>query len=111
MNNHTYNSSGTYIDTLTTSNGCDSVVTLDLVIARPSVRTIPKSICAGGSFNGHTAAGTYNDTLVTTSGCDSIISIHLSLLNGPSPSLGADTTLCAGDSLRLYPGNFASYRW
>jgi len=111
MNNHTYNSSGTYVDTLTTTNGCDSIVTLNLVIAPPFVTTISKSICAGDSFNGHTTAGTYNDTLVTTNGCDSIVSIHLAVLNGPSPSLGTDTTLCSGDSLRLYPGNFASYRW
>ncbi len=111
MNNHTYYANGTYTDTLITSNGCDSIVTLNLAIMPPLVTTVTQSICVGGSFNGYSTAGMYYDTLVARNGCDSIVALQLTVLNGPSPALGADTTLCPGDSLRLYPGSFTSYRW
>ena len=111
MNNQVYYNSGTFTDTLLTANGCDSIVTLNLAIIPPFVTKISKTICAGDSYNGYIATGIYTDTLVTINGCDSIVTLQLTVSGGPSPLLGADTTLCDGDSLRLYPGSFASYRW
>ena len=111
LNNHIYNTSGIYTDTLITANGCDSIITLHLTITPPLFTSIVQSICAGQSFNGHTVAGTYTDTLVAHNGCDSIITLQLTLLPEPLPYLGVDTSLCAGDSLFLFPGKFTTYTW
>jgi gliding motility-associated-like protein len=111
LNNHMYSSSGTYTDTLITASGCDSIITLNLSIMPPLVTTVNQSICEGQSFEGHTVSGTYTNTLVTTNGCDSIVTIHLTVLPEPSPYLGADTSLCAGNSILLYPGRFTNYTW
>jgi gliding motility-associated-like protein len=48
---------------------------------------------------------------VAGNGCDSIVSLELTVLPGTSVYLGADTSLCTGDSLVLYPGRFTSYSW
>lgn len=111
LNGQTYTTSGEKIQTLTNAAGCDSVITLHLTITPPLFTTIAKSICAGQSFNGHSATGIYIDTLVANNGCDSITTLQLTVLPKPSPDLGSDTLLCTGDSLVLYPGNFAVYTW
>jgi len=75
---------GTYADTLTAANGCDSILTLNLSILPISRDTISASICEGTTytFDGQTlsAAGTYADTLTAANGCDSIITLNLNVL-------------------------------
>ncbi|MCI4670397.1 MAG: right-handed parallel beta-helix repeat-containing protein [Bacteroidia bacterium] len=75
--------SGTYLDTLTSVSGCDSISSLDLTVS-PSLQTgITQSICEGDSivFGGRTLriAGTYVDSLVSASGCDSIVNLTLTI--------------------------------
>ena len=111
LNGQTYNTSGVNIQTLTNAAGCDSIITLHLTIIPPLFTTIAQSICAGQSFNGHSVNGIYIDTLMADNGCDSIITLQLTVLPDPSPYLGIDTLLCAGDSLLLYPGKFTTYTW
>ncbi|HRG88472.1 MAG TPA: hypothetical protein PLW44_05585, partial [Chitinophagales bacterium] len=57
--------SGTYLDTLVNANGCDSILTLNLIVKPTTSGTINASICQGQSylFNGinRTASGTYLD--------------------------------------------------
>ena len=111
QNNHIYSTSGTYTDTLVTPNGCDSIITLHLTISPPLHYTIVKSICFDQPYDGYNAAGTYTDTFVVANGCDSVRTLELTVLPKASPYLGTDTSLCAGDSLTLYPGKFAAYTW
>jgi len=114
-NGQTYNghsSSGTYIDTLVAANGCDSIITLQLTVLPKSFSTIVQSICDGQTYDGHGSSGTYYiDTLPATNGCDSIITLQLTVLPNPAPYLGADTALCIGNSIQLYPGQFTTYTW
>ena len=84
INGITYTSHNTSaIETLTTSNGCDSIVSLQLTMNY--TKTVTDSIVACDSYrwtNGVTY--TSNDTsaiytLVTSNGCDSIISLNLTI--------------------------------
>jgi hypothetical protein len=71
-------------DTLLSTYGCDSILTLQLVVATKHHVKDTATICPGETydFRGQllTEAGWYHDTLHTTLGCDSIFSLHLSYL-------------------------------
>ena len=81
---------GTYIDSLLTIHGCDSIVILHLLHYPVPFTRVTKEICRGDSVtwtkNGEPIvlyiAGTYTDTLVSRiSGCDSVVELRLSVYN------------------------------
>ncbi len=100
FNGMTLTQSGAYRDTLQNANGCDSILTLNLIVSAPLQGSIARTICAGTSytFNGITLtqSGAYRDTLQNANGCDSILTLNLTV----SPVLqGSITrTVCAGGS-------------
>ncbi|MDR0790821.1 MAG: gliding motility-associated C-terminal domain-containing protein [Bacteroidales bacterium] len=75
--------SGTYIRTLQTTHGCDSIITLNLIVAPVYDSFITAEICHGEIYseNGFTAdsTGTYTLTKQTADGCDSIVTLYLSV--------------------------------
>lgn len=82
VGNQVYDDPGSYSQVLSTANGCDSTVNLNLAI-RDSISTaITATICAGDIFDvsGYqfTTAGYHRVPLQAVSGCDSVI--HLTLL-------------------------------
>ena len=92
---------GIYTDNFTTFQFCDSVVTINLMIA-PLVNTnLNTSICLGDSlFAGgawQTSSGSYTDTLFSAFGCDSIVTTNLTVSNTISSNVS--TNICLGDSL------------
>lgn len=84
FNQQSFNSAGTYQDTLLSVAGCDSIVTLNLSVLPVNTTVIEATICANDTylFNNSNLAvtGTYFDTLITNFGCDSIISLQLNVL-------------------------------
>lgn len=76
-----YNTAGTYTDTLSTTLGCDSIVTLHLSVNPSSDSIITETICQNNpfSFGGQliNISGVYHDTLVNALGCDSIVTLNL----------------------------------
>ena len=107
FNARTLTATGTYIDTLKTLFGCDSIVTLKLHV-RDEIRTpLYKKLCYGDSllFGGkyRTQSGTYIDTLTAISGCDSIVTLNLQIRSEIRSILYQE--LCHGDSL-LFAGHF-----
>lgn len=74
---------GSYIDSLQTSNGCDSIVITNLSIGQPFSINQSMSICPGDSafLQGfyQITPGIYYDTLQAVSGCDSIIETVLTV--------------------------------
>ena len=107
FNARTLTATGTYIDTLTTLFGCDSIVTLKLHV-RDEIRTpLYKKLCYGDSllFGGkyRTQSGTYIDTLTAISGCDSIVTLNLQIRSEIRSILYQE--LCHGDSM-LFAGHF-----
>src|SRR5205085_2274255 len=83
-NGNSYNTAGTYIDTLSASSGCDTIATLILTINPLITDTTSATVCAnqlpytwnGNSYN---SAGTYIDTLSASSGCDTIATLILTI--------------------------------
>ncbi len=65
--------SGTYLDTLSTSAGCDSIIHLHLSVVTPTIVSGLISSCQPVTFNGitYTTSTVVQDTLHTALGCDS----------------------------------------
>ena len=85
INGVTYTSSiNTVKDTLQNTNGCDSVVSLDLTIINSTFGTDTIVACNSYLWNGNLyTSSNYSakDTLVNAVGCDSIVTLHLTILN------------------------------
>jgi hypothetical protein len=75
------NTMGIYVDTLTSSIGCDSIVTLTLNVLPVKNTLLDIQICIGQTyhFNGVILdeTGIYYDTLTSQNGCDSIVTLAL----------------------------------
>jgi len=76
-----FSTTGIYTVPLIASNGCDSVVVLDLTVNNISVRRIDTIVCINQvfDFGGQiiSQAGIYSDTSLGSHGCDSITVLHL----------------------------------
>jgi gliding motility-associated-like protein len=96
---------GTYLDTLTNSVGCDSFITLNLIVNPTKTTNIYDTICQGGSrfFNGlpRTTTGIFLDTLMTFKNCDSFIVLNLFVKSNSTKTI--DTAICQGFSI-LFKG-------
>lgn len=102
FNGITYTSSNnTAKDTFVNQNGCDSIVTLNLVVNPVSTGTQSVTLCQGQSytFNGITYTSSNNtakDTLLNQYGCDSIVTLNL--IVNPVSAGTQTTTICQGQS-------------
>lgn len=108
---------GTYYDTLSSVNACDSVTATTLIV-KPTyfINTSDETICEGDSVAifgvFQTIAGIYYDSLSTINGCDSISTTVLTVNPLPTVNVGADTMICNGCSITLNAGSgFTSYDW
>lgn len=94
--------SGNYSASYSTSDGCDSIVNLALMILSPISTTLYQSICAGDvfDFNGLQlyVAGNYLATYNASNGCDSVVNLSLSIEQVNT------TILPIGDSLIALSG-------
>jgi len=107
-----YNSSGIYIDTLTSLfTGCDSIVTTNLTVLTANTFSQALTICSGDSIyigsNIYNSSGTYIDTLISVfTGCDSIVTTYLTV---PSTNLFSQTlTICSGQSISVGSNTYNS---
>jgi len=92
--------SGVYSIVLTTTIGCDSIVTLNLSVVEFFETAISATICDGETyeFGGAdlSASGVYSETLTAEGGCDSIITLTLTVLDPIVTNLSL--SLCEGSS-------------
>ena len=100
LNGFNQNQTGAYVQNLQTINGCDSTVTLNLIVNPKYNDTIRASICLGSrytqnGFNENTS-GIYTQTLQTTKGCDSIVTLKLTVNSTYSTAFNA--TICQGET-------------
>lgn len=103
VGNSYYYEAGTYIDTLSSHLGCDSIVTTILSIDSLPISEQYVTICQGGSYNignsTYSQAGTYTDTLYRFRQCDSIVITHLSITKRTDSTI--NIALCEGDSVEI----------
>ncbi len=83
-NGNSYAAAGVYSTTLTSSTGCDSVVTLNLVTSPSLTGSFSNTACSGSGYSVVIGGTTYNEanpsgteTLVSSTGCDSVVTVNL----------------------------------
>lgn len=98
-----YSTAGTFVNTLVSSSGCDSIVTTSITINQPSAFTQSIDICPGESVivgnNSYTTSGTFTDVLVNAAGCDSVVTTTI-IVNSNSTTTQT-VTICEGESLSV----------
>lgn len=93
-----FTSTGLYTDTVPNAAGCDSIISIDLLVNTSSSSMINPNVCAvdymapSGAI--YSVSGLYSDTIPNAVGCDSIIFIDLTLANHSSSNI--NPTLCGG---------------
>ena len=97
-NGHVFTATGTFTTTLTTSTGCDSIVTFNLNVRTIATSNTTISICTNQlpyKWNGRSypAANSYTITLADSYGCDSIANLQL-MVKANSTST-TQVTICA----------------
>lgn len=101
--------SGLYLDTVLTINGCDSIVETNLTMYPTASSNDAITICDGDSVlvNGNylSVAGSYTDTLQTTNGCDSLITTVLSV------TIIDPTVTVSSPTLTANYAGAQSYQW
>ena len=133
----TLTAGGTYTNTLTAANGCDSVVTLTLTILTPVNGTLTSdtSICLGSSVileaNGGTSylwstgeitsviavtptsTTNYTVTITGINGCSRTISVVVTIFNSSPVNIAGNSQqlICSGSSLQLNASGSATYFW
>ena len=89
VNGTTYSSSGSFEQTLINSEGCDSILTINVTINEPTFETIDLQSCTSVTVNNvsYTFTDTYIQTLTNTMGCDSTLTINVTINNSSSASI------------------------
>jgi hypothetical protein len=91
---------GVYTAVLPGIYGCDSTVTLHLIVLPTQSTSVDATICAGTEYNFFgqvfTEAGTYEFVLAGENGCDSTVTVHLTVL--PLQFGALDVEICSGES-------------
>ncbi|HRG60217.1 MAG TPA: gliding motility-associated C-terminal domain-containing protein, partial [Bacteroidia bacterium] len=93
------------------SNGCDSVIQLNLTINNSMVNQVNAQICDGQSYNlpsgiNVNLPGQYADTLISNMGCDSVIVTNLTV--NQTFNLSINAQICGGQNYTLPDGTIAS---
>ncbi len=99
---NTYTETGVYTVSYVASNGCDSLMVLDLQVNMTSV-AVSATICEGDSYplgsNNYTETGVYTEVFTTNNSCgDSTVT--LSLVVEPAAAT-IDANICAGESYQI----------
>ncbi|MFT6922103.1 MAG: putative outer membrane repeat protein [Crocinitomicaceae bacterium] len=98
------NSTGIFIDTYSTANGCDSIVTSDVIMNTISTYSIDTSFCQGLSVEINSTiysqSGSFNQVFTNSVGCDSILTINIIENALPDANIGPDSLfVCDGELL------------
>lgn len=102
----TYNTPGTKTQTFhTVMGGCDSIVTINLVLDTISTKTYSVTACSEYIWHGDTLTSTniYNKN-ITNAGCDSILTLNLTILAPDQRTSDTLVTACDKVNFRFSNG-------
>jgi len=106
----TYSTTGNYLDTVTASTGCDSMVATNLIVDAVIASTQSATLCAGESMtvgtSVYTTTGNYTDVLAAVNGCDSTVTTNL-IVDAAIVTVQS-MTLCAGQSMMVGTNTYSS---
>lgn len=93
INNSTYYTSGSYMQTVQNVAGCDSTISINLIILNSSNYTFSEIACNTYSFNNQsiTQSGSYSQTVQNSAGCDSLITLNLTINYADTSLITAST--------------------
>ena len=95
----TYTTTGQYTGNFTTSQGCDSIVTLNLSVVNELNETLEVSMCDGETYvfggNNYMGTGSYTNTLTSSAGCDSTVTLNLTV--NPTFTTDLEESICEGE--------------
>ena len=104
-----YSEVGVYEINLLTQKGCDSLITLDLVVNEPATTNLKEVVCEGTEveFGGiiYSDAGVYSRQLQTSKGCDSLVLLDLTV--NPIYAFNYAEDLCEGETYTLNGQDFS----
>lgn len=103
FNGQDLSTTGTYLDTLTTVNGCDSIIELTISVAPILESTSEQTICAGDTIEFYTfiltETNSYTAMVKTAEGCDSMVILNLLVLDEIETTIAEQ--LCPQDTLQF----------
>ncbi|MCB9264980.1 MAG: VCBS repeat-containing protein [Lewinellaceae bacterium] len=113
-NGQPYTTPGSYQQTLTTTEGCDSLVTLNLAVLDEIRTNLAAEICAGEAYivgdSSYTSSGDYTNILEAANGCDSTVSLNLLVKDVPetflTEAICQPETFTVGTSTYSTTGNY-----
>jgi hypothetical protein len=81
-----YTSSGLKTAVIPNAAGCDSTITIDLVVNHTTESSITETACNSFDWNGTTynTSGNYAFTTINAAGCDSTANLHLTINSTPA---------------------------
>ena len=110
FNGNSYEQTGYYPALLQTVNGCDSTVTLHLIVNPVYNDTTTAVVCHGNSYlfqgNSYDTTGTYSFNYTTANGCDSNLTLQLKV--NPVFADTVTSAICDGQTYALPDGSSAT---
>ncbi len=109
LDGQVYNQSTTVMDTIVDANGCDTIITYNLILLANPTRLESISLCPGASVTiggqVYSQSGTVLDTLSSLSGgCDTIVTYTLTQV--PTPTITSTIGFCPGETIPLGGVNY-----
>jgi len=116
LNGIDYDTTGTYVQLLTTVGGCDSTLTLNLTVLYNVQTNVDSVLCPHELpllWNGvtFTDAGTQDAVLTAANGADSVVTMTLTLKPSPQAVINGSPFMCADSSVVLTADSAYSYLW
>ena len=109
-NNVVYSVAGWYRQDFRTTNGCDSILHLHLIVSDTLRDTVYLSTCAGQAVeaNGqiYSTAGWHRQNLRTANGCDSVL--HIALMVADTIRTTISDTICMGQTYSYNGNNYTA---